>query len=648
MIAIFKSRKGQSLIELLVAIGVASLLLPALFTSFMASKEGRPQQDQRTRATLLVKEAQEAVRIVRDKDWNNFAVNGTFHAEALGTTWFLSAGSETIDNFTRQIVISDAYRDLSGVIVLTGGIIDPSTKKVQVNVSWNTPLATTVSSVVYITRHTNITYTETTEDDFNSGIKDGVTIANMWGGEVILGTGGSGNWCSPNLSINPLDLPGQGITTAISAVQGHAYTTTGGNASGNSMDSMAISNSSPPVAVNDASYNNYKTYGIYTDSSYAYLTSDHPKLTVDIIEISSKPYAQVGTFASSGGGSGVSVFVAYNSILGKDIGFVTVGNRLYTFDLSERTGSRNELGHIDLAGTGKRVIVIGNYAYVVIASTTEQLAIYDISDPLNILKVSSAHVNDRQATDLFVNPTGTRVYLVTKQASTPENDFFILDTSSKITTLPVPLGVYNTGTMNPKGVVAVSGNMVIIVGSGGEQYQVLNLSKVPDFPPFRCGGLTNPNGATSINAIASVLEDDGDAYSYILTDNASKEFQIIAGGPGGGLSPLGTFESKIFDATYSIAFNNFSVNFLKPSQTNIKFQVAVADAVGGSCSGATFNFIGPDATSTTFFTTSSAIPVIENGNYKNPGRCFKYKAYLSTQDSTQTPVLEDITINYSP
>src|SRR3989344_1913922 len=95
---------GQSLIELLVTIGLASILLPALLTGLLASREGRAQQEHRLIAMSLLKEGEEVARSVREKDWNEFSLNGTYHPVVSGTSWSLAIGAETIMGYTRQIL----------------------------------------------------------------------------------------------------------------------------------------------------------------------------------------------------------------------------------------------------------------------------------------------------------------------------------------------------------------------------------------------------------------------------------------------------------------------------------------------------------------------------------------------------------------
>lgn len=636
------SSKGQSLVELIIAIGLSSLLLPPLLTSMSATREGRAQQNQRLEATSLHRQAYEAVRSGRERDWNIIATNGTFHPSVSDTFfWDLLPGSEQINGFTRAVTISDAYRDSSGNIVSSGGTIDPSTKKIITSVSWNTPLLSSVDSTVYLTRFSNEVYTETTDSQFNNGSKTGVVVTNTNGGEVVLAQGGRGEWCEPSLTIAAVDLPKQGVANAISAVSGQVVAGTGENASGVSFANVEISNPpypNPPAGTIDGTFDGYKTNDVFGEENYAYLATDNNSKEVVIIDLTHKDgngkYSEVGYFDTDGQDDAIGIYVSNNR------GYVTAGYKFYIFDLNQKTGARPQIGSsFILLGTGTGIAVNGNYAYVSLADSLIEMQIIDISNPQNIFNIGFGNVNGSDGKNIFVNQSATRAYLVTGVSSFLD-EFFVINIEQKTGFRPI-IGGYNANGMNPKDLAVATNNKAIIVGTGGEEYQVLDVSPSNEAHPLRCGGL---NVDTGINGIATVSEQDGDIYAYITTGDANSELKIIEGGPGGQYSPSGTFESQFFDATKDVAFNNFSVTFDKPVATNLRFWVA---ARKGDCSVAVFNFVGPDGTENTYFSTSSAIPLLTNSDFENPGRCFKYKVSLSSTDSSQTPVLYDMTINYS-
>ncbi len=638
------NHRGQSLIEIIVAIGITAILLPALATGLVASRQGKPQQIQRSEATSLLQEAGEAVRVARETGWTAFAVNETYHPVVSGNTWTLALGSETTNGYTRSIVISDVFRDGTGKIVTSGGTHDPSTKEIMATVSWLTPLPSEVSSVSYVTRYLdNLLFTQSTTADFTAGTLAGTAVSTTAGGEIVLGAGGQGNWCEPNLSLGQMDLPKNGVANALTAIPGQAFAGTGENASGVSFADVRVTDTNPPGASVTKTFDGYKTNGVFGETGYAYLATDNNSKEIVILDISGPTITEVGYFDASGPASAQDVFVLGN------IGYMTQGSRLKNFDLSGKSGPRSPLDSdgVSLAGTGTAVVVIGNYAYVSIAGSATELQIIDVSDSTNLQIVGQADINGQAAQDVFVNPTGTRAYLATN-ASPTQREFFIVDTSAKTGNRPT-LGSYEANGLDAKAVTIVTGNKAILVGSGGEEYQVINITDEAN--PVRCGGLNIDSG---VNDIASVIEGDGDAYSYIITGDSGNEFKIIEGGPGGKYASSGTFESTTFDPGFQTAFNRLVANVSQPISTGISLQVAVAPAVAGNCAGATFTYLGPDASSSTFFTPtgatiSASVPFGSYPiNYTNPGRCFRYKAFLTTSDPTTSPILYDVSVNYSP
>ncbi len=673
---------GQTLVELLVAIGLSTLFIPVLLTGMVAARSGRAQDDQRTQAVALVKEAAEAVRVIRNRNWNTlaaFPTNQALHPIVLGNTWTATTGAELINGFgfTRQIVINPVYRDSSGNIA-SSGTLDLSTKKVVITVSWTTPLSSSVSETEYLTRNTNNAYIETTQNDFLKGATASgkLAITNTSGGEVTLGSGsGAGDdWCNPgNSTLATSALVRNGIPFAISATTSastdHLYVTTGNNASGYVAEVLSVDHNSPPNVTVGNEYNVGKGYGVYVDHDGGYAYVAETTKTVEILDASTM--AQVSYFDIGGSSTGNSTFV-------KDgIGYVTVslsGNseKLYTFNASTINigGSQALLGSVSLAAKGNKVIVIkdssGNtYAFVAEASSSKQLEIFQVTNGgATLTPVANAQIsNAASGQDVFVNAGGTRAYLVTNQYVVGQKQFFILDTHTKSGVLPAPLGSFDTYSqatlsagMNPKGVTVVSGNKAIVVGSQtgglGQQYQVYNIASESAIK--YCGGASNtviPNGV-DVNAISSLYRSDQTAYSYIL--RSDQTVQIIQGGNGAAFSFNGTFESGTFTAAMDSMFNTFTTTTSVPSTTTLQFQVAIKHANGsGNCTGVTFSngdFVGPDGLSTSYFpATGGILPGSSDGSgYENPGQCLRYRVTMASTDITQSPELYDVTFNYSP
>ena len=99
----------------------------------------------------------------------------------------------------------------------------------------------------------------------------------------------------------------------------------------------------------------------------------------------------------------------------------------------------------------------------------------------------------------------------------------------------------------------------------------------------------------------------------------------------------GDLVSSIKDANpaagVQVNWTTLSWTAATPANTTVKFQAASSNAAIGP-----FNFVGPDGTANTFFTTSGASLSQFSGK-----RYLKYKAFLSTTSSSVTPTLNDMT-----
>jgi hypothetical protein len=92
------------------------------------------------------------------------------------------------------------------------------------------------------------------------------------------------------------------------------------------------------------------------------------------------------------------------------------------------------------------------------------------------------------------------------------------------------------------------------------------------------------------------------------------------------------------DGNASSSFNAISwTPASQPAGTSIAFQVAANN------DNATWNFVGPDGTSNTYFTaTSSSLPASLAGD-----RYFRYKAYMSTADQNAAPSLTGVSVDFT-
>lgn len=657
----FINQKGLSIVELLIAIGLAAILFPALLTGFVATRGGRAQEDQRILASSLLQETQEAVRQVRDKDWNTFAALSSttkiYYPVVSGSSWTLLTGPEPprSDGFTRTVKINDVSRDNTTKLIVAEGsansFIDPSTRKILAEVSWGSPIASQIASAVYLTRFvSNSSFTDTTDSDFKKGM---FTSTEALNDQVVLAKSTGGDWCDPGTQIKaqiPLDKNQGFVATKVIAGINRAFASTGKSNSGKPLFNVDTTDATAPKVKGfyDASL---KTHDLFGESHYAYLAPESSSSeAVVIVDVNSDTPTFVSSVTVSKNKGASSVFVSGNTLY-----FIGNDNNLYVYSMSADRKTLNKLGSLNV-GASNKIFVVGSYVFIAMDSTSNQLQIINATDPSKMKKISSLTVNNQPAVGIFVLDDRSRAYIVTNQALI---NFFIIDTSDPNNPSIKGSG-FGTDSMAPKGLTVID-NRAIIVGFAGSRYKVLRVGNdaYDDCTP----NFTADDDIWDVSSIRNGTH----AYSYIVTDNNTKAFQIIEGGVGGagGYVPMGIYESGTswpalgMPTTFPTAFNHFDVKYVKPAGTDLAFQVAVADTVAGSCSN--FSYVGPGQppTSGSFSTLPSSgngevtesflIPSGSNvSGYLNPGKCFRYKATLKTGSNSVTPAINEVTVNYSP
>ena len=140
-------------------------------------------------------------------------------------------------------------------------------------------------------------------------------------------------------------------------------------------------------------------------------------------------------------------------------------------------------------------------------------------------------------------------------------------------------------------------------------------------------GGTRVSGATS-GTVWAIPTTGG-----ITTDAGFRTFMQT------GYAAAGDFASGAKDAnapaSLTTLWTTLSWNATVPANTTLRYQVAGSNNFGGP-----FNFVGPDGTAGTFFTSGASLAQFNGFRY------LKSKAFLTTTNNTITPALNDVTICY--
>jgi len=178
-----KNQRGQSLIELVIALAVGVLFLTGSIGIIIVSMRIDVQSTASQNASELASEILEQVSVFANADWHNVdgAATSTEYSLSQSLGFFiLESGSELVDldgdnrTYTRSFQIFDVYRDFNNDLVLTPGIFDPSTLRVVATVSWlENGQAAEIVTEKYITRTRNRAFTQT---DWSGGPNETLPI----------------------------------------------------------------------------------------------------------------------------------------------------------------------------------------------------------------------------------------------------------------------------------------------------------------------------------------------------------------------------------------------------------------------------------------------------------------------------------------
>ncbi len=140
--------------------------------------------------------------------------------------------------------------------------------------------------------------------------------------------------------------------------------------------------------------------------------------------------------------------------------------------------------------------------------------------------------------------------------------------------------------------------------------------------------------------------DTGDYSSPAFADlDNDGDYDLLIGDYNGisyGYENTGSVTSPTWTA--KSAWNTVDIGIIaQPALADLDYDTTPFRVqVSANNDNSTWNYLGPDGTSGTYFTsTGTAIPSSLNGN-----RYFRYKLYLNTTNTAYTPSLDDITINY--
>lgn len=616
----------------MIAISFISVSLMLIFNIGVANSKLRKLNEEKTQAMFYAGQAVEAVKLL---NWDNIS-DGNYHLVAQANNWDLAPNSELISNFyTRTINISSAQRastsngQVYGPLVASG-YTDPDTKKIVVTIDWTSGAGSAKQEKLeaylyhwqanrwiqtdWIGGANQIDWSDATRYfSKDAGIDDSIA------GIVSLRSGFL-DW-SQATTTDTFDTPGNFDDNDVFELNGKAYLVTEDNSSGDEFYILNVADIYNIQLLSSLNIGSGVT-AVVVQGNYAYISTRGNSTELRVVNVTS-PLSPTLVFSYNlPGNSDARDIVVNESEL-----YIAQGDDLYAFSISN-PASPVLLDVVDVDETVNEVFVSEDQVYLATEEEDKELQIVDVTNPANLQVLAIYDLaGSLKATD--VNVRGNRAYVSTQNNGSAA-EFYVLDISDP--TNPIFLGSYEAGeTIFSFGIVgpyALLGTNLL-----NEELVVVDAS----FPTTitKVSGFYLNGHILGLSANCAVI--------YAATSSNQNEFFIISTQVTDcAYASSGILESSTLDTgSASTTYNWIAWSGSAPQDTSIRLQLATSNSISGP-----WSYLGPDATSGTYYTTAAK----ENINYdaSKQQRYVRYKLFLTSNASWQAPILEELTISYSP
>lgn len=165
-------RNGQSLVEVLIGIGLGALFIVGAMVLIAPALQINSKVNQVQIQAALANELVGNARTLARGNWQSFSSlatssANTYYLVASTSPFTATSGRETVTinglSFVRYFFVSDTYRDSSGYVTSTasGNTYDPSTRQITVSINLASTTTATTTFVFYVTRNANSVFDQT-------------------------------------------------------------------------------------------------------------------------------------------------------------------------------------------------------------------------------------------------------------------------------------------------------------------------------------------------------------------------------------------------------------------------------------------------------------------------------------------------------
>ncbi len=627
-----KKQGGQALIELVVSLSLASIVLTSVVLTMISAREGLSRAEKNLEASLLLTSISEAVKSIKETSWSSLVPGNNYYPQIVSDAWVATAGTTNLGQFSYYFNVANVCRLSSTTPVVdcasANAKLDPSTKKITSSVNWVGIGTNSLTDVFYITRYNgNSTWSQTNVVDFNSGIRVGTQVTNNSGGEVELAD-----------TVSTSDYGNTFLVTVTSSIGAMTSINHKTALRFSAQESKTVTAVRVYLEAENGTSPSYR-YGIQANAA-----GDFP----------SGSFLGSGSLtATSPGWKTISLSPSVNLVSGSTY-------HLVIEPVGSPTGSRNIAlrRSTPLNNLYLKTNTVDSQAKTLLKTTATGAWTVQNFQPIYELDFSDGSFEGNpteSSSEISVfgsNFYGERFSFsgANKQASAIS--FYVRRNGNPANNLSVVLWDSTNNVLVEEGVLATpilattysyqtytfSSPKTLISGRSYRIYlKSVGATNTNSYRVYRL----NTTAAANFNSITY----DGTSSLYTLSTNSGGSWTDtsnwdIAGFKftiqTTGLGTNGTFESQSYDAGSQVSFNYLEANLTKPAGTNLRLQVATNN------DNATWNYLGPDGTTASFFEPAAALDLTQiNARY------FRFKAFF-TGDGVATPILFDVKVNYSP
>lgn len=624
-----KKPSGQSLIELLVAMGVFILVISGILFLALDSQVANRQGEERTKATGLASEGLEAAKSIKNRGWK-YLTNGQHGLTGIGSFWEFAGTENNIEQFNRQVTVENVHRNENGEIVETEGNIDFDTKKISSKINWSfTPeRPSQVLLASYLTNWKSTKWFQTTKSDFDQNTnKNNVITTQTADGEVQLATTPSGtdsyDWTFDNQSDYNFD------PQKIEVAGGKAQLVWSSQPVNKSTQNPGFEGSSSPWTYADWSQGPSEPNVTGTWQS----SGGHPTAWVNINIPRSKQGGLLGGYwqqsFTTTTNNPQNAFASFDWQISQFNG-LPFSFTLYAF-------IETNAGEPTIDGPGQ-IWTSGD-----ITSTKSWTTVTNINISSKISSASTYYFKLALWAELPGGKISTGPFTV-------GYDNAQIQWQEQISSYPTDRpSISPKNSFNPNNIYSWLSFSETATKNGGEIYYQLSNNDGSTWQFWNGSTWTQVINPTDYNTASVINSNIGSfpitnqkiLFKAFLTSNGSQQVildNIKIEARKIVFASSGDFESSVFDSNSTTTnYNYIAWAADVPAGTNLKFQIRAAATKKLLYLS---KWIGPDEDSFTYFENPGEImPDLNNTQY------IQYKAYF-TSSGQNTAVLKDVTIDY--